>query len=52
LVITEQQEIRVSPDAIEFWFEFGSNYSYLSVMFWGNDRLDDVLAYCRAQGAR
>jgi 2-hydroxychromene-2-carboxylate isomerase len=32
LVITEQQEIPVSPAVIEFWFEFGSNYSYLSVM--------------------
>jgi 2-hydroxychromene-2-carboxylate isomerase len=32
LVITEQQEIPVSPADIEFWFEFGSNYSYLSVM--------------------
>jgi hypothetical protein len=29
LVITEQQEIPVNPTAIEFWFEFGSNYSYL-----------------------
>jgi len=32
LVITERQEISVSPGAIEFWFEFGSNYSCLSVM--------------------
>jgi 2-hydroxychromene-2-carboxylate isomerase len=32
LVITEPQEIIVNPAAIEFWFEFGSNYSYLSVM--------------------
>jgi 2-hydroxychromene-2-carboxylate isomerase len=32
LVITEQQEIIVNPAAIEFWFDFGSNYSYLSVM--------------------
>jgi 2-hydroxychromene-2-carboxylate isomerase len=32
LVITERQEIPVSPAVIEFWFEFGSNYSYLSVM--------------------
>ena len=31
-MITEQQEISVNPAAIEFWFEFGSNYSYLSVM--------------------
>jgi len=31
-VITEQQEIIVNPAAIEFWFDFGSNYSYLSVM--------------------
>jgi len=31
-VITEPQEIIVNPAAIEFWFEFGSNYSYLSVM--------------------
>jgi 2-hydroxychromene-2-carboxylate isomerase len=29
---TQQQEIPVSPAAIEFWFEFASNYSYLSVM--------------------
>jgi 2-hydroxychromene-2-carboxylate isomerase len=32
LVITQAQEIIVNPAAIEFWFEFGSNYSYLSVM--------------------
>ena len=31
-MITEPQEIIVNPAAIEFWFEFGSNYSYLSVM--------------------
>lgn len=31
-MITEQQEIIVNPAAIEFWFDFGSNYSYLSVM--------------------
>ena len=30
-----------SPPAIEFWFEFGSNYSYLSVM-----RIEDA-ARCR-----
>ena len=27
-----EQEIPVSPRVLEFWFEFGSNYSYLSVM--------------------
>jgi len=27
-----EQEIPVSPPVLEFWFEFGSNYSYLSVM--------------------
>jgi len=32
LVIPEQQENAVGPATIEFWFEFGSNYSYLSVM--------------------
>ena len=72
-MITEQQAISGSPAAIEFWFEFGSTYSYLSLrlrsqtelaktkgifgaptffvgeeMFWGNDRLDDALAYCQA----
>jgi 2-hydroxychromene-2-carboxylate isomerase len=31
-MITERQEISGSPAAIEFWFEFGSSYSYLSVM--------------------
>lgn len=31
-MITEQQEISGSPTGIEFWFEFGSSYSYLSVM--------------------
>jgi len=31
-VIPEQQENAVGPATIEFWFEFGSNYSYLSVM--------------------
>jgi 2-hydroxychromene-2-carboxylate isomerase len=32
LLINEQQEISGSPAAIELWFEFGSSYSYLSVM--------------------
>jgi 2-hydroxychromene-2-carboxylate isomerase len=31
-MITEQQGISGSPAAIEFWLEFGSSYSYLSVM--------------------
>jgi 2-hydroxychromene-2-carboxylate isomerase len=31
-MITEQREISGSLAAIEFWFEFGSSYSYLSVM--------------------
>ena len=31
-MITGQQENSVNPAGIEFWFEFGSNYSYLSVM--------------------
>ena len=31
-MINEQQKISGNPAAIEFWFEFGSNYSYLSVM--------------------
>jgi hypothetical protein len=31
LVITEQQEISVNPAAIEFWFEFGSNYRGMTV---------------------
>jgi 2-hydroxychromene-2-carboxylate isomerase len=31
-MVTEQQAIPASPPTIEFWFEFGSNYSYLSVM--------------------
>ena len=30
-----------TPKAIEFWFEFGSNYSYLSVM-----RIDDLARRC------
>jgi 2-hydroxychromene-2-carboxylate isomerase len=111
-MVTEQQAIPASPPTIEFWFEFGSNYSYLSVMrieqeaarlgvtvqwrpfllgpifksfgwstspfvlqtwkteyiwrgifgaptffvgeemFWGNDRLDDALAYCRDMNIR
>jgi len=29
---TGQQEIAVNPRVLEFWFDFGSNYSYLSVM--------------------
>ena len=40
-MITEQQEISVHPAAIEFWFEFGSNYSYLSVM-----RIEDAARRC------
>jgi len=31
-VIPEQQENAVGPANIELWFEFGSSYSYLSVM--------------------
>ena len=31
-MIMEQQEIPAKPGVIEFWFEFASNYSYLSVM--------------------
>ncbi len=31
-MIPEQQENAVGPATIELWFEFGSSYSYLSVM--------------------
>ena len=31
-MITEQQKIPANPGVVEFWFEFASNYSYLSVM--------------------
>jgi 2-hydroxychromene-2-carboxylate isomerase len=31
-VVTQPQEISAKPGVIEFWFEFASNYSYLSVM--------------------
>jgi 2-hydroxychromene-2-carboxylate isomerase len=38
--MTETNTASAAPD-IEFWFEFGSNYSYLSVM-----RIEDVARRC------
>jgi 2-hydroxychromene-2-carboxylate isomerase len=36
-----KQDTNLAAGTIEFWFDFGSNYSYLSVM-----RIEDVAARC------